>query len=1607
MSKTESEEIVVASSTLSPGGGSVTNTSTNDENGDIKEAIADEPKVVSEEVLKWREYIKSTERPEVTRRWYLEWSSEDSQAFGSITPIKPLTVRVGVPTQWMVVLDPAEIEASEGSPGAPVVPTGWYSITCCVSLKKLDLDSISKITFQTERLDNEYNILIRPVDHITILRGDRIAALQEWRDNEYALFRFHNEMHLDFDGYLSLDIRAEASVESSLEIHYIEVTPSEYLPPTNENYKILYGQYIPDQVIHLPQPTRKESSEARHIHAYDVSDSGLHMATLSFTKGQACVELWDITPSASLTSSTTSEKQEESSPNLDADTGAIKTPQAITIPAACSYFDFPGVVTESLDAYRTTQLAVSYFGSKIMLFGSQKNKDYVIETNLFRCRPRAPKDHNDLAKPWHLERTTDICDERDELQEIYGCGVFVVLDRKSPDEKEERFIFSDSLSVSIYDTSTERWSLMHRISFTTERHLYNAESVAYSSQGRFIAWTGQKGIVSVWDIETGKAISHIGVDEDTSEVQACISSDGSMVLVSSAGFITLYQTMTGIKLGIYKEGLALGNFQEMAFGQRYFGIQNRDLSTEEDENQGRANCVSVVSTANMQILKNVYLDPMYEFLQKGLHHNPVMAYGQGSVMNILRAGDKFVPTNEDDCPEDCPMEVCADALLYPTFVAEHESDDGEKFDLSCSPIRSRGSFIMLLKVSTTSSEGTINSITIPIGSYTALYRYFFHGPTGKLFLMCGLYVHVWQLSAEDEKVGTLESIRKIIDDTDRENFLCESKFAYPNSCVHGRRMTVDVQDLVWYDLNTNASIQPPKKPSALLLTLPKNEDDDMPYTEEERVQLGLRGLIALYLDGDVSCRSAIVEFLKPQIRPVSTNETSCIIELLNLWTPQTREFFELILVELLRQDRITWIPNIQDAPDQDPLRIMLSKAQTQPSAKLATELIIDYCVTHAIQSRNLAFLAPVYANMKHIMELYPENAIRQLARVAYLPVPQREYILNNHIVQLPPASKLQFWRKSQKPLSKMSDPIMQLHFSESKEEPKNDAFTREVFMASFDALWYYKDRTEATMAESTSSTVADLKRQRPQASMPRLPRLHSSEKGGGSVAGYSGLDSIGEESENGVGEETAAVVVEEPVKETNGLKALYYMLEGMFHLQKPAHVECYDFNLEYFDNPAIAALVAYKWNTIGFNYWMVRFVGQCIFYALVVIAALLQVYYHEPSQLLGLFIAIIVMSSTFVWLEFLQALHNFVRYEHSLYNVLDVIAFSLPLAGSIVQVYNIHYKLPQSHNIQLISFSVLAVAIHLLFELRINKSVCKYVTIIQQAIVEIRVFFIIFACGIFAFAISGGKYDAVSSEFAETTNVGFQIMMIVFFFFTVILMMNVLISLVNVAFDKGGDSWRLVWIESRLRYIESAENMSYRIPGFRQTYNCFPNVIYYTATDKQVRDYQEKYDTSSAAETRPCETDPEIFTGWGRDTGEDQREIEEERKSAGVEETAAAAVQKSKAEQEADADDEAAEWGEGEGDDSAEGEGKGDAEGGEGGSSKGEKKILEEEKKVEAEIEAQEVENKSMIVELKSEVLQLKRQLTEQQRLAHSQFIELKELLLLQQATRPGTILGE
>ncbi|KAF9152688.1 hypothetical protein BG015_004857 [Linnemannia schmuckeri] len=290
-------------------------------------------------------------------------------------------------------------------------------------------------------------------------------------------------------------------------------------------------------------------------------------------------------------------------------------------------------------------------------------------------------------------------------------------------------------------------------------------------------------------------------------------------------------------------------------------------------------------------------------------------------------------------------------------------------------------------------------------------------------------------------------------------------------------------------------------------------------------------------------------------------------------------------------------------------------------------------------------------------------------------------------------------------------------------------------------------------------------------------------------------------------------------------------------------VECHPFDLKELDNPAIAALVDYKWNTIGYRYWLVRFLSECCYYVLVLVAIFKQVYGDHTETLPGLFIAVIAASAVFLFLEAVQYFNNPNRYfspTFRTYNIADLLAFLSPM----------------------------------LFELRVVKSVCHFVTIIIQVIRTIRVFFFVFAGGILGFTVAilhllrgclnsscsnlskdfptnffesvsavyfvmGGRYDPFDNDF-KSGNWAFHLMLIVFFFFTVILMLNVLIALINLAFNNGDQTWRLTWLENRMRYVESAENMTYIFPGFREKQSCFPSTVFYSATPQQVRNYDKE-----------------------------------------------------------------------------------------------------------------------------------------------------------------------
>ncbi|KAI7819400.1 hypothetical protein BC939DRAFT_460144 [Gamsiella multidivaricata] len=202
------------------------------------------------------------------------------------------------------------------------------------------------------------------------------------------------------------------------------------------------------------------------------------------------------------------------------------------------------------------------------------------------------------------------------------------------------------------------------------------------------------------------------------------------------------------------------------------------------------------------------------------------------------------------------------------------------------------------------------------------------------------------------------------------------------------------------------------------------------------------------------------------------------------------------------------------------------------------------------------------------------------------------------------------------------------------------------------------------------------------------------------------------------------------------LRILIYTILFKCEIRPKVEVKCHDFNSEMLDNPAIKALLEYKWNTIGHAYWRVRFYSEFIFYMLVLGAVTIQVYGRIPRvSLFSAYIAIIVMASVFLMLKCLRFRRNRFRDLISLYGAFEVAVFVLPLVRSIIQILNI-VNMDEKGDISFLSFSVLVIFLRCLSELRVKKNIGYFVTVILEIVGRIRLFFLLFSVGIVAFALA-------------------------------------------------------------------------------------------------------------------------------------------------------------------------------------------------------------------------------------------------------------------------------
>ncbi|KAF9938666.1 hypothetical protein BGZ67_010566, partial [Mortierella alpina] len=1085
------------------------------------------------------------------------------------------------------------------------IAMGWHSLVFCVSLDKLDRRSLASITFDAKL-------------------GDERKCNMKTNISDSSTYLYPT---------ITINTIAGTKTPLSFELHRIElVTSCTKAYGTEEPVHTLYGEDKPDQFITVGD-SRTQPVE---ICAYNISDMGTYAVTLYFIDRTAHLDVWHI------------QKQAKKP----------VTPQSMTARFAISFQ--LGDDNEATDL--KYDVAISSTGSLVAVSSYHELRKTTTPLSIYNCETVTPADHRQ-GDPWPLQKIPVA-----ELSDASGYVAFRTIDPESSYKRNERFFKFDGVTFEVYKASG-KWRRLFSlpVSISGMPAARRAEDLFCSIRERYFAYTGTRGLVLIWDFKASKMVSYISVPEDTTPVRASISRNGSLVAIAVKGEIHVHDVQSGIRLGSLNKNLNETNDFEMDFVQGYLTTLNSAAPTTEYASQFKTR--SVVRVRDMSIVDTYSIYPQYRLQTPQANGASIFAFSQGATLNVITHDDHTLTREAPQCIDcratiDIPIHQFHDdpfnleAPYGPTLEdTVHEIKDAASGRNTTCPSAS----ILQIK----DARGTKMSAKISLGKEHSTGQGFYLQESSQIFILSSCFLHVWNLSTTGRSICELAYIWKLDPDDESKHSgeYNPRTLLAAKMCEHGKNVRISLSAARWFHHSK-------RLPEGVLgkidiVTTPISSKDTLKMTMDMRLAGGLQYLGTIHANSGPSVRESVQRYLD---RSLNKHPESSLKSLCHAWSHENRTWLESRISEFLPLDRVTWIPHCCSSRDLNPLVTLLLKITQEPKVIELVKIITDYCTHHATRTKDPGFLAPIIASMPQLMKHFPDYASVILTKVSYIPTKQRAFILHNHIVAYPPKVFLKFWKSKKKSLAKTKHPTLQLNDFLSEPNHKNNKFRRPLYIASFNMLWNYNDKTISEMSVPNDSTWR-----------------------------------------------------------WRTWRTWYHMFTLKLRLRTHKYVECHDFNLEVFDNPAIRALVKYKWNTIGFRYWSFRFTFQLIFYILVIVAALLQVFRHElyTAHVTAVFISIIVFGVIFLWLELLQAIKHGKRYR-TIYNLLDILGYTVPVCTSIQQMLVLRENNPNGYT-KTLSFAVLIVFLHALFELRVFKSVCKYVSIIQHTVVEIRAFFFIFA----------------------------------------------------------------------------------------------------------------------------------------------------------------------------------------------------------------------------------------------------------------------------------------
>ncbi|CAO3570398.1 unnamed protein product [Mortierella alpina] len=1083
---------------------------------------------------------------------------------------------------------------------------GWYCAVFGVSLAHLEdiEDKLDNIIFDVTSTEmNTGAIRIQDYTCKTVIKKDEIAVLLTLPRprTESTRLKLHRQIEVrsDFDLTISMRVKTVPGCEenTSLALHYFELA----CPNTCSEDHALWGDGKPDQFIRTGAAEAALGLNPIVIEACGISTSGKLAVTVYIDptpteesevtdiRNIAHIEVWNLSVPSGQASSGHPEEITKPVASWTVSVPALREIQGDSLEN--SVFEDPPQTLKPTINISSTGLHL------IMAVGCVETAVHAAPFLIYRTEQNPPVQYS-------YKQVPGICQE---IQKSFGFGAFHNIDQNDPNSENERFFNFHGSQFDIYST-TGGWKQLHSLTFGIKGILPTPRDMFYlaeSLRGRYFAWTGDRGSVAIWDFETGKRVKTILIPKDKRGVCAALSEDGSMVAITVNGRIRVHHVDSGTKLGVYETKWKEDNGSEIIFRRDYFMALDVARSTSGTKN---IDARSIFRVRDMKVVKTHHVFWQYGAMFSSTL-NPVFAYKQGAIVNIKRLGNDLSPNEHNDCTPStaCAFDDVSLNLRGDKWTSQNPSSAGITFGLE-RDILSSGA-LSIQKLIITNGH---NNAALSLGpAQESRHCSGFHvASSSQLVLILNGFLQVWRVPFADGQQYELVHVEAFVAVPKvHANDTCITKVSTVQSCTHGRKFIMKMEPIEWHsdpkkqeteddpeddegeggqgteevksvsageDATDGSSEEqhPDNDQMPWTLTFPRAPGVTFPTTEKYRYENGIVSLLDIYADSDEEIKEAIIRFLADRIRPSSKKNASSLEILCRAWKYNNRATFKMVLVKLLPESgSVTWIPDNDAEKREDPLSILLEIAKNRPVVLDPCKVILNYCVSHAIAYRNISFLSPFLRSLKRIMLHFPGEARSYLLRIAYLPVDDRlrDYIEENSTVILAPWYPSFLW-KTRRDLNKSRRLIMQLN-TMTKGGPRinNTCMpARPIYVASFEALWHIRD---GPLRETQHSDVSSIIK-------PMWTTRFMVKRWWATFVGYTiqheSMLEAGQRQEatptgpNGLIHHSGTIP-----QTTNWWKTAYHILRA--HPKFHTYVKCHNFSFEFQDNPAIAALVAYKW----------------------------------------------------------------------------------------------------------------------------------------------------------------------------------------------------------------------------------------------------------------------------------------------------------------------------------------------------------------------------------------------------------------------------------------------